>query len=256
MAELLGSIINGNCKTGAEIAKTFTASGSYTIPAGFAKIDLFAVGGGGGSGYGDDYGGSYSNGCGGGGGGYTKTVKNIAVAAGQVLSAVVGAGGIGSTGSYHKDGSASSVLRSGTTLISADGGKSVPPESANGEAGGSGGGTGGMGTNYYGAKGGSNGSNGYDNDGTVDNWAAIGQGTTTRAWGNASGTLYAGGGGGAGKGSYGGGAGGAGGGGAGGYNRVRGANGAANTGGGGGGSAYYDSFCSYGGTGIILARLY
>ena len=57
MGELYGSAINATVKTSAVINKTFTASGSYTVPVGYTKMDLFAVGGGAGG---------NADGCGGG----------------------------------------------------------------------------------------------------------------------------------------------------------------------------------------------
>ena len=276
MAELIGTVRNGNCKTGAEMAKTFTASQSFTIPAGYTKMDLFAVGGGA----------SGNSGRGGGGGsGYTKTVKGIAVSSGQSIAVTIGAGGarVVNGTKDEKDrnaGSASKVVRSGTTLVEAAGGliATKPGETSNwifyGSAGGSGAGNAGS---YVTA---SNKVNGYPGgaDGSGSNYGAVGQGTTTRAWGVASGTLYAGGGGGAGDMFTYGAAGGGGGGGAGGrggyseyigdgdYRYLSGSPGvagSANTGGGGGGgggangghtSKHGDG--GAGGSGIVLLKIY
>ena len=267
MAELIGTVKNGNCKTGAEMAKTFTASQSYTIPTGYTKMDLFVVGGGGGGGYGSTSGSERVKGAGGGGGGYTKTVKNIAIGGGQALSIVVGGGGKG--GSNKTNGNQSSVARNGSVLINADGGRSCGSLDSWGFDGGSGGGSGayisGSGwDNDYGGKGGSNGSKGFDANGKNNGAVGDGQGTTTRAWGAANGTLYAGGGGGGARMAYvddngvahGAGAGGAGGGGAGGVGKSNGAaNGATNTGGGGGGDAW-NKYGTTGGSGIVLLKLY
>lgn len=262
-----GGVINGivrnvTCKTGAEINKTFTASGLYTIPTGYTKADIFAVGGGG---------------CGlfkggGGGAGYAKTAKNVTVLSGQVLNIVVGAGGLYS-GSSGKPGAASSVTRSSTTLIVAEGGK-ISTDSYYGSDRGGDGGSGGGGSGYVdnktienGGTGGSNGSDGNTNYGS--HGPGTGQGTTTRAWGAANGTLYAGGGGGGGDGYTGssslGGAGGAGGGGKGGNGSIssdagNGAAGTANTGGGGGGGGKShrgnNGSGSNGGSGIVLIKVY
>lgn len=65
MGELYGTVINATAKTSAVIDKIFTASASYTIPAGYTKMDIFAVGGGGGG----KNGGTGSSGRAGGGGG-------------------------------------------------------------------------------------------------------------------------------------------------------------------------------------------
>ena len=56
---------------------SFTAGGSYTVPAGYTRMDLFAVGGGS-SGNMAQTGTDYNNTAfGGGAGGYTKTVTGI-----------------------------------------------------------------------------------------------------------------------------------------------------------------------------------
>lgn len=273
--ELYGSAINATAKTSAVINKTFTAGGSYTIPVGYSKADIFCVGGG--SGNMPSYGGNYGNdGCGG-GGGYTKTVIGTAISSGQVLQVVIGSGGSGVAGGV------SSVTRSGASLCSAAGGTNTHNGSyANaGMNGGSGGGAAMMGSGYNGGAGGTNGGNG----GATNYSGGKGQGSTTRAWGSSTGTLYAGGGGGGGGGSgssyTAGGAGGAGGGGAGGrggyrvyagddeysyYNGANGVAGTANTGGGGGGGGYnpyedtnrgrYHGYSAKGGSGIVLIKLY
>ena len=205
----------------------FTESTVYTIPPGVTAIDVFLVGGGGGGAgatFGND---SYGSGCGG-GGGYTKTVKDYAVTPGSTHTVIVGAGGVGglgvgktwneSRGSYDcagYDGSSSSF-----DALSADGGKARLITDTRdvyistyygGGNGGSGGGAGGY--HYYsdfnwakieGGQGGSNGSNGYacsNNTGQtygkhdlLKNGYGLGQGTTTRAFEDENGTLYAGGG--------------------------------------------------------------
>ena len=108
------------------------------------------------------------------------------------------------------------------------------------------GGGGGYGLNVKGGNGGSDGSNG----GAGSNTAGVGQGTTTREFGENSGTLYAGGGGGASTSS--GGNAGDGGGGAG-ASSSNAANGATNTGGGGGG-ARSNYTPGTGGSGIVIMR--
>lgn len=249
--EMTGAVINATVTTAAVINKTFTTSGNYTIPAGYSKVDVFCVGGGGGAVNTYNHGGSY-----GGSGGYTKTVKSIAVSSGQVLNMTIGAGGVN-----NANGGATSVTMSGAVLCSANGGSYGKNSYDTGNAGGSGGGQFGPYTDnadhLEGYPGGSDGGDGYPRN---TNYTAKGQGKTTRAWGSAAGTLYSGGGGG---GSelryYAGGIGGAGGGGTGGsgisgatYQR----NGTANTGGGAGGAGYYSTAEGTGGSGIVLLRLY
>lgn len=240
---IIGTAKNATCKTGTEINKTFTASQSYGVPFGYSKIDVFAVGAGGGGGLrsGGDYGA-------GGGGGYTATVRGATVSPGQTLQIIVGTGGAaGSTGG------ASYIAG----ILTAQGGK--PGAAADGGAGGSGGGGAGGakdsdGDPVFPGQGGSDGADGQGGKRVrVEHKGGIGQGTTTKAWGN--GTLYSGGGGGSIWNSYNlsPGAGGSGGGGQGGYVDAGGIYsaqpGTANTGGGGGGS-------SAGGSGIVLFRLY
>ena len=268
--EMTGSVLNASVTTGNTINLTYTSSGTYTIPQGYTKMDVFAVGGGGAGAYGR----SSSNdgyGSGGGGGGYTKTVKNIVISGGQSLAITVGAGG----STHGGDGGDSSVSRSGTVLITASGGDGASTSSAPGIRdagnGGSGGGSGGGDADFNdkrGGDGGSDGGNGKDPGNIAETyWAGFGQGTTTRAWGLSSGTLYAGGGGGGctnGYNFYP--AGGAGGGGHGGSGRSNdqltrsGENGSANTGGGGGGGGGYssggDTDYGKGGSGIVLIKIY
>ena len=263
--DVWGNTMNASCKTAGTISKTITSSQNYTIPAGYNSVDIFCVGGGGG---GSCAGSVYTAG-GGGGGGYTKTIKNISISSGQVLSCAIGAGGSGGVAksSYNYtdagNGGTSSVSRSGSVLCSAGGGKGAGKGSRNGGAGGSGGGGGSSyGTYYTGGSNGGNGQGGASTDEYIGHGGS-GQGSTTKAWG--TGTLYAGGGGGGSEGMVTGGNGGSGGGGrGGGYGIPSGsstavvnngiANGSANTGGGGGGGgAYHGSGqaggASYGGSG-------
>ena len=278
--EYLGGVLNAQVTTGNTITNTYTSSTTVSVPTGYTLADIFCVGGGGGGSRGrgpahDCYAG------GGGGGGRTSTAKNIAVSAGQSLAIVVGAGGSPVTSLNDGDGSPSSVTRSGSVLCSANGGNGGDYTSnldvRGGGSGGSGGGAGGereTGPSWReGGFGGSDGSDGGDNGANVGRGGGSGQGTTTRAFGESSGTLYAGGGGGGGGGqstssstSIPGGAGGSGGGGKGGNGERRpaedGANGSANTGGGAGGGGASSSDSSYagsggtGGSGIVLIRFH
>lgn len=264
-------------------SQTFTSSGIFTVPSGVSKIKVFLVGGGGGGNLCEPYSSSSSNGYGGGGGGggYTQTAE-YAVSAGQSCTVTIGAGGNGATyqdpssqfsaniGYAGHAGSATSFrLPNGTTLTANGGAAGNAKTAANGNAGGSGGGAGG--NNEYneapdsfrsGKSGGSDGGAGQNNTGTLT--GGTGQGYTTRAYGEANATLYAGGGGGsAGSNNSNGnyatrGAGGAGGGGAGTGAQGNAENGAANTGGGGGGSSRYGGpnniTAGNGGSGICLIK--
>ena len=206
----------------------FLTSGTFT-PANNMTIDAFLVGGGGGGA------------CGGGGGGYTKTIGSIVLEANNSYEIVVGAGGdagqkySGAETVAAKVGQSTSAFgeialggyNGGTTFQSRSGGN-----------GGSGGGGGASGA------GGNNGGNGTSGSGYYPPGA--GQGTTTREFNEASGTLYAGGGGGEG------GSGGTGGGGNG--TCATGESGVINTGGGGGGTCSDNYYGGKGGSGIVVIR--
>ena len=253
--ELTGEVINAIVRTAGSFMVTITNTKNYTIPEGYTMADIFCVGGGGGGGGGYWFTKEqYQNGGGGGAGGYTATASNIGVAAGQILSCSIGGGGRGnsSLSGTGGTGGTTSVSRDGVVLCTANGGN------------------GGYGANSgNGGKGGSNGGDGGYNDmdsrpiiragdnGYSDGRGTGSQGRTTRAWGEPSGTLYAGGGGGGGVSKSNPGAGGAGGGGAGGMND--GNPGSTNTGGGGGGGGgtVYGTGVGggTGGSGVILIRL-
>ena len=256
--ELTGEVINAIVRTAGSSIATITNTKNYTIPEGYTMADIFCVGGGGAGGNGYRYtSNAYQQAGGGGGGGYTATVYNIGVAAGQVLNCVVGAGGApnGSLSGNGGTGGTTSVSRSGTVLCTANGGHGGEnANGGNGGIGGSGGGSGGyndLDTRPVIRAG----ENGFSDGSGWSN--RPGQGRTTRAFGEAGNTLYAGGGGGGGVTHGGPGAGGAGGGGAGSYDT--GSPGSANTGGGGGGGGgdLYGTaeWGGTGGSGVILIRL-
>ena len=215
-------------------------------------IDVFMVGGGG-SGY--VAGNLGSNGYGGGGGGYTRTVRRVAIVQNTPIEVTIGAGGE----KPNRPGGSS-----GFNTLTVNGGSYQP--GGNGGPGGSGGGGGVSSNSDYGSGGsdGNNGETGYPTSRT----GGVGQGFTTREFGEATGKLYAGGGGG---GRYMSAVtpiisiGGSGGGGAGAWlgadnTQVQEASaGGANTGGGGGGGAnIYNSSrlvsCASGGSGIVCFR--
>ena len=200
------------------------------------KLDVFLVGGGcaGGSGYWDA-----GNGYGkAGSGGYTTTQKSVQAAVNTAYSIVIGAGGQ----SAFASGGSTSALG-----VTAGGGTKL--------GGGSGGGAYGNGQVY---NGGSDGGNGEPQDAAnigIDHWGSPGkgQGTTTREFGESTGTLYAGGGGAGGNGSAQA-MGGSGGGGNGAWNGHQPTSGGENTGGGGGGMYYGLTNVGKGGSGIAVIR--
>lgn len=209
----------------------FTSLGNWN-----GLIDVFCVGGGcaGGSGYwdaGNGYGKAGSS-------GYTTTQKSVQSAANTSYNIVIGAGG---QGAFVSGGNTSAFG------VTAGGGTKLH--------GGSGGGAYGNGAVN---NGGSDGGNGDPQNAAnigIDHWGSPGrgQGTTTREFGEPTGTLYAGGGGAGGNGSaqaHGG----AGGGGNGAWNGHQPTSGEENTGGGGGGMYYGLTNVGKGGSGIVVIR--
>jgi hypothetical protein len=237
----------------------FTTSQIWTVPDGLESIDIFGVGAGEGGGTCD----SNSAAGAGGGSGYTATRKAYAVTPGQQFAIVIGAGGTGvkfvngqittTTGGAGGNTSFGSVL---TAM-----GASVFRSYIYGGDGGSGGGASAFSDTgrYYGGYGGTNGGNGGAAGGDSSH-AGVGQGTTTRAFGETSNTLYAGAGGGGGMPGCSGGTAGAGGGGAGGAGGSgtagSGGNGTPNTGGGagGGGANTIGGNGGNGGSGVLIVR--
>ena len=249
----------------------FLTAGSRTLKVGGKmKIDIFTVGGGAGGGSG--------NAVGGGGGGYTKTYSNIVVESGSYTAYVAYGGSVGARGgttylintSYKADGGYSSG--SCGSRINICNANYYSDGQCKGGNGGSGGGNGIYGQQEKGptcqcnnwdgglesGRGGSDGGNGYTGHWGQDNsiqksycsggtllFVGLGQGSTTREFGESGATLYSGGG--AGKpGTCRGNTGSSGSGGAGGGGRAYTA-GTANTGGGGG-------YGASGGSGIIVIR--
>ena len=208
----------------------FLTSGTLVLQRTLPAIDVFCVGGGAGGQRNEDSG--YDTRCPGGGGGYTTTQKNVSVEKNQSYDITIGAGGAGNSyvplGSYGNDGGTTTAFG-----VSASGGKAA--YSTNGAAPGGNGGSGG-GCADENSNGGSDGGNGTGSSASQGR----GQGTTTRAFGESDGELFAGGG--AGYAYSTGGTGGAGGGG------DAGKHGTMNTGGGGGGNCYggvHYSYCQY-----------
>jgi hypothetical protein len=112
----------GSIATGAGIGgiEFFTASATWTVPAGITKVRVIAVGGGGPCGNGGSAGGQ----GGGGGGGYAEGV--VSVAGLSTVSVVVGAGGLFSSTNPNL-GTTGSM--SGVLSITASGG--LPPSAQN-----------------------------------------------------------------------------------------------------------------------------
>lgn len=192
--------------SGTEISETTTnnwnirllTSGTLTFTnlRGTSSIDVFLVGGGGGSSSRTDSGDYGTIHTGGGGGGYTKTQKGVAVSANAGIAVSIGAGGTG--GWNPTAGGTTSVTVSGSTY-SARGGDTgdkgyfdTVTHAGSGGSGGSGGGGGSIG-GWAGGTGGSNGGNGSSGKASPQEAGsgAAGQGTTTRAFGESGGELFA-----------------------------------------------------------------
>lgn len=239
-AEWVDTLANSKTATATTTAKgskTFTTSGTFTVPSGVRSIDIFCVGGGGAGGSSSETSQGNPSVSGGGGGGYTATKKGYAVTPGATFTVTIGAGGTAKKGTGNTGGTTSfgSIL-SATGGLGGQGGESQERKGGNG---GSGGGGARLSTGYAG------GSDGNDGGGGTSTQAGgTGQHTTTRAFAETSNTLYAGGG--AGDSSKYGAATGGDGGGAGGSS---GKSASANTGGGGCGNGGNNSFYDMGGAG-------
>lgn len=230
---------------------TITTGGAVRFSSRVSAVDVFCVGGGASGGTGNNTTASpYVYGDGG-GGGYTATMLHVSVVPLLEYLAEVGAGGK-APGEYNSAGNPGGD----TSFLG------VVARGGAGKNGGSGGGAAGYtrytsNTDYYyyAGNGGEDGENGGDakRNGTGEAYdtGGIGQGTTTRAFGEAAGALYAGGGAGGGDGSA---TGGAGGGGSGAGNDKPASNGAPYTGGGGGGAYSGNLNAGDGGSGVILVR--
>jgi hypothetical protein len=239
-------------------SQTFTSSGTFTVPTSVYSVQAFVVGGGGGGGGGyvwyDGYaGGNY---CGGGGGGGYTGYGTYAVTPGQQIAITVGAGGTAGPGGNGGNGGAGGASSFGSFLSKAGGNGGTTGSS--GGSGGSGGGAGYYSTgNPGGQTGGQSGTAGGSDGSSGGTGGGNGQGSTTRAFGESSNTLYSGGGGGGTNNNtrLAGGAGGGGNGGCGASGGGTGLAGSANTGSGGGGA--YDSEGldgGAGGSGIVIVR--
>jgi|GEM_PF-1377490 len=164
----------------------FLTSGTFT-PSNNMIIDAFLVGGGGGGAMSNT-----SSGVATGAGGYTSTYTNIMLSSGTGYPIYIGAGGIGG----YVWGAAGSTGETSTAFnhSAAGGGGGYAMQDSPYTATGGSGGTGGSGSTGGSVNGASDGANG--NIGNSYGVAGTGQGTTTREFGEVSGTLYSGSGGG------------------------------------------------------------
>jgi len=189
-------LVNGEFEEYLILSNTFTTDDLFVVPAGVTSISAVAVGGGGGGGGGTDT----TNGGGGGGGGALAYVNSIAVTPGETLTIVVGTSGAGGAGlNVGTSGGLSSIARSATILLQANGGTRGNCFAINGNNNGGAGGTvvtgsggtggaGAAGTSWGGAGGG--GSGGYSGAGGAGSVGAASQfaGSAGAGGGGAGGT--------------------------------------------------------------------
>lgn len=180
-----------------------SGSCSWTVPAGVSSVDYLVVGGGGG-------GGSRAGG-GGGAGGMKESTSAAPVTAGQSMTVVVGAGGLGGSGGFAYEqypgasGAGSSISGGGLSAsVSVSGGGYGGAGATRGGSGGSGGGSligaGGSGTSGEGNAGGSAVGTAYQCSGSTNGYCGGGGGGKAAAGeaADAGGTSNRGGNGGAG----------------------------------------------------------
>jgi hypothetical protein len=124
---------------GSTVNQTFTASGSFTVPAGVTSITAYAWGGGGGGG--GAWSNSLSYGSGGGGGGGSMKSGTLTVAPAQVYTVTIGAGGTAGSSSGGNGGTGGTTTFSGTggTITTLGGSGGTGCTTSGGKAGGAGG---------------------------------------------------------------------------------------------------------------------
>ena len=179
-------------------------------------VDIFFVGGGGGGVVGTTRSSTSIPGAGG-GGGYTKTLKNITLAANTSYTITIGSGGVKSSSNSTAGATGGTTSISSISNGSVTGGIGGNPNSSTtgSSVGGNGGSGGGAGISAVGAmqsnlgthvaairsSGGTNGGNGGKCEAyntlskkvtatSIDGTVGTGQGTTTREFGDGAGTLY------------------------------------------------------------------
>lgn len=143
-AKILGILFGLLAGAAGAVTDTFTASGTWTAPAGVTSVDVEVWGGGGGGG-GQN---RNSDGGGGGGGGAYSRVVGIAVIPGTTYTVAVGAGGLGGTGAAGNPGGDSYFINAATVM--AKGGAGGSPSTGTPPPGGAGGAAAaGVGTTRY-----------------------------------------------------------------------------------------------------------
>ncbi len=116
------------------VTELITSSGSWTVPSGVTSVQVEAWGGGGAGGYAKGTWTDLYKATGSGGGG-AYAASTVTVTPGEIFTITVGTGGVGNTESPG-NGTASRVIRSGTTLVLAVGGTGASYNKTAGGAGG------------------------------------------------------------------------------------------------------------------------
>lgn len=179
-------------KNGSNWLLSLLTSGTLTLTKP-AVSDLFLVGGGGAGGVNTTYESGYRNAApgGGGGGGYTTTVKGTVLSVAS-YAVTIGAGGDANKLNENRNGKASKIVVGGTTYSAGGGMQGVSAFRSAGGTGGNGGSGGGGGMSGSPGQDGENGGKG-ETDRTHERTGGnggTGQGTTTRAFCDDTGTLY------------------------------------------------------------------
>ena len=141
----------GTTKTFTFNSQTFTANGTFTVPAGVTSLTIFGVGGGGGGGTGG------ATSAGGGGGGAEIKTSVVAVATGLPLTIVIGTGGPANT-----IGNPSTVTGAGVAFSAAGGGAGGTLNGAGGNGASGGGGASDAAAQHSGGGGGGSGAVGQN----------------------------------------------------------------------------------------------
>lgn len=156
---LLGAMLLAVASLSHAATDTYTASGTWTAPAGITSVEVEAWGGGGGGGGGE---GDNSDGGGGGGGGAYSRTTAITVVPGTTYTVTVGAAGTaGATNGTGGTGGDSWFINASTLLAKGGTGGSAPVSDAGGVAGTGGAAAAGVGSVKFS---GGNGGTGRNND--------------------------------------------------------------------------------------------
>jgi MSHA biogenesis protein MshQ len=130
---LFGAMLLAIAAHSQAVTDTYTATGTWTAPAGVTSVDVEAWGGGGGGGGGE---GDSSDGGGGGGGGAYSRTTSITVVPGTTYTVTVGAAGTaGATNGTGGTGGDSWFINTSTILAKGGTGGSAPVSDAGGVAG-------------------------------------------------------------------------------------------------------------------------